>query len=559
MAKSVESEGKNMARQNAQPVTFNRTIRTDRAVAMTSARAGKVVPVAYVPLLAGDAASGRVGIDIELQEMPRPLLNGVVANIQAWVVPKAAHPQFMGYDEYMHARTGELIKTLGAADRTPPDFFDVATGADVATFAGSDFAKALGLHVPASADINTDLIDAFNLVYNFRLAAHSSKLTRREYASENMANATALPRAFWPKSTMTKIVPDYEAALIKGNLSLDVSAGQLAVQGIGMGNAPPTATAGGGSIALWSDNTDGTTGPAKGYTRADQYIYFETDSAGVPLVVAEMAGSTIGTTLADIDKARTTQAFAKLRETYAGNDATGFANDDTLVAMLMSGLRVPDDVFKRPILLNQKQVGFGFTERYATDAANLDDSVTQGRVSAMLSLNVPEMLTEAQIVITVEVVPEFVQEAQSDEWLLATSVSDLPDALRDVQRTEPVDVVLNRRRDARHTTPSGAYGYEPMNEKWNRDYQRLGGAFYQANPAVPVTDQRSAVWMPGIIDPAFTADHWLVPDAFPHDVFSDTLADAFECVVRHDVKISGLTQIGDVLSEDNNNYAEVQS
>lgn len=547
-----------MARQQTSPVTFNRTTRRDRSITMTSGRAGKVVPVAYFPVLNGDAGSGRVGIDIELGEMPRPLLNGVFANVQAWLVPKCAHPQFAGYDDYMHARLGTDIKTLGAADRTPPAFFTTLTGADLTTVANSELFKALGVHLSSGQDINTDLIDAFNLIYNFRLAAHSSKLTRREYASENLANSVALPRAFWPKSAMTRVVPDYEQALVKGSLDLDVSAGRLPMSGMALVNNSPT-----GAPTSPADTHDGLGADAAGSNWVDvsgsNRLYVEHDNANPDIlqVFAEMSGQSISTTLADIDKARTTQAFAKLRQSYAGNDATGFDNDDTLVAMLMSGFRVPEDNFKRPILLDNRVVPFGFTERFATDGASLDDSVSQGRASAVLSLNIPQMICEGTVIVTVEVLPELLQEAMSDEWINATEVADLPDALRDVQRTEPVDQVLNRRRDARHTTPNGLYGYEPMNDVWNRNYTRLGGAFKQDDPANPFTEQRAALWLAGIVNPGFTSDHWLAPASFPHDVFSDTLADAFECVVRHDVTINGLTQIGDVLEEDNSNFNAV--
>ena len=118
-----------------------------------------------------------------------------------------------------------------------------------------------------------------------------------------------------------------------------------------------------------------------------------------PAIYAEMAGQSVGITLADFDKARTTQAFAKLRTAYAGNDATGFDNDDTLVALLMQGLNVPEDEFKRPWLLDSKRVPVGFAERFATDAANLDQSVTLGRASAQLSLNVPQLDMGGMIVI----------------------------------------------------------------------------------------------------------------------------------------------------------------
>ena len=112
-----------MARQSTTPVKFNKTTRKDASVLMSSARAGVVVPAGYVPLLPGDSASGRVGIDIQLKEMPKPLLNAVHANVQAWVIPKSAHPKFAGRDELQHAFTGDVIKALGAPDRTPPAYF----------------------------------------------------------------------------------------------------------------------------------------------------------------------------------------------------------------------------------------------------------------------------------------------------------------------------------------------------------------------------------------------------------------------------------------------------
>ncbi|WP_283178838.1 hypothetical protein [Gemmobacter sp. 24YEA27] len=154
-----------MARQSTTPVTFNRTVRPDQSVTMTSGRAGKVVPVGYIPLLAGDSCGGQAGIDLELREMPKPLLNGVTANVQAWFVPKSAHPQFSGMDELLHARTGEPIKFLGGAgktQRTPPAFFHQATGANLTAAMNSELFKSLGIHVVPSAPINTDLIDAFN-------------------------------------------------------------------------------------------------------------------------------------------------------------------------------------------------------------------------------------------------------------------------------------------------------------------------------------------------------------------------------------------------------------
>lgn len=546
-----------MARQSTAPVQFNQSTRKDTAVTMTSGRAGVVVPLGYFPLLPGDSASGRVGADIVLAEMPKPLLNGVTANFQAWFVPKSALPQFPGRDELQHAMTGKPIKALGAADRTPPPFFTEISGANLTTAAASDFFKTLGLHIPAGETINSDLVDAFVTIYNFRLAAHSSRLPLRKFAAQAIAEACALPPAFWPSSRFSRVVPDYERALVVGSLDLDVIAGRLPVTGVAFEGSPQIyANSPGrdvtGNVTYPFIAVDGSAGN-KVITKATT----GTAASTKPDIWAEMAGITMGVSLADIDKARTTQAFAKLRAAYAGNDHTGFENDDTLVALLMQGIAVEADDFKRPWLLDSKRVPVGFAERFATDSANLDKSVTQGRASATLSVNVPRQEVSGVVLITVEVLPERIDERMNDEWLCMTSFNELPNALRDVQRVEPVDLVYNRRVDAKHTTPNGLYGYEPMNDKWNRDFTRLGGVFYQATPGAGWTENRANIWQTEIINPAFTSTHYLAPSPFPHDVFADQLGPAFEAVCRHAVTIVGLTQIGDVLAEANDNFTAI--
>lgn len=544
-----------MARQSTTPVQFNKSTRKDSCVTMTSGRAGEVVPVGYFPVLPGDSASGRVGIDVQLAEMPKPLLNAVTANFQAWFVPKSAHPRFPGRDELMHAMTGEKIKSLGAADRTPPAYYD-SWGAGT-TIGSRPFFKTLGIHIPADKGINKDLVDAYNLIWNFRAAAHSSRINRRPYAAEDATNSTTLAPAFWPSSRFASVVPDYERALVVGSLDLDVVAGRLPVTGIGVGSADATSV---GGITKATDGRDetGVNIYSGNSSVGDTWSFKAAGVNGLLDIWAEMSGQNIGVSLADIDKARTTQAFAKLRTAYAGNDSTGFDNDDTIVALLMQGLPVPADQFKRPWLLDSKRVPVGFAERFATDAANLDASVTQGRASAQLSINLPLSDVEGVVIITCEVLPERIDERMSDEWLHCTTYDDLPNALRDVQRIEPVDMVLNRRLDAKHTSPSEVYGFEPMNNKWNRDFTRLGGAFYNATPGGGFTENRANIWQTEIVDPEYGETHHIAPQPFPHDVFSDTAAPAFEVVCRHAVTLVGLTQIGDVLAESNDDYAAIQ-
>lgn len=541
-----------MARQSTSPVSFPTTQRPESGVLMSSARAGKVVTVAQFPLLAGDSASGQVMLDFRLKDMPKPLLNAALFNVQAWVVPRTAFPQFGSFQEVMHARTGEVIKTLGQADRTPPPFFTTIDGAALTTAAGSDMFRTLGLHVAAGAEVNSDIIDAFNVVYNFRLAAYSQRLNRRPYATEDIAEATRFPPAFWPAAAMRGIVPDYERALVVGSLDLDVSAGlvELPFQRFGVSGTDYV-----GNAAVSSNATNFAIFTAVGGT----------DNNGISIEVpvsgpfyGDLTGQTITTTLADLDKARATQAFAKLRATYAGNDTTGFNNDDAIVALLMQGLDVAPELFNRPILLDAKTVPVGFQERFSSDATALDASLTRGGSAVRLSLNIPKLPTGGHVIVTVELVPERVNERMSDEYLYATSVGDLPDALRDTLRVEPVDIVLNRRIDAKHVTPNGAYGFEPMNGKWKREFTRLGGEFYQATPGAGWTETRAQIWQTELVNPTFGTSHYLCPEDFPHDVFADTTGPAFEFVCRHMVAIQGITQFGDVLVENNDEFAAVQ-
>lgn len=553
-------------RQSTKAVEFNRSIRTDEVVLMTSGRAGKVVPVGYVPLLPGDSCAGRVGVDIQLGEMPRPLLNAVTANVQAWFVPKTAMPQFSGPDEIAHAFSGKPIRSLGRADRPAQPFYTQVQGTVLTTALSSEFFKTLGIHVPAASSINADLIDAFNLIYNFRLAAHSSRLALRKYSMESTALATSLPPAFWPSSRFANVVPDYERALIVGNLDLDVSAGSITLSGSApvtgitqgsnfiQGGASGASLVGANGAVAVNEGTSNLYFARKANNPSGAVLDINAQLAGI---AASMAGSRLGVTLAQIDMARTTQAFAKVRAAFGGNDTTGFDNDETLVALWMQGLQVDGGQLERPWMLDSKRVPIGFSERFATDGTNLDKSVTQGRASVQLSLNVPVAAFGGVIMFTVEVLPERLDERMSDEWLLTTRVTDLPNALRDVQRVEPVDLVPNRRLDAKHTAPAGLYGYEPMNDKWNRSFTRLGGVFYQATPGAEYSQQRSAIWQIDLIDPAYSSSHFLAPVNFPHTVFSDTIAPAFEVVCRHVVKIAGLTQIGDILSENDNNYGAI--
>lgn len=524
-------------RQSTNEIQFDRTRRGDQNSVRTSFRAGVVAPLGMVPVMRGDSGAGRVSISLALAEMPKPIENAVIARAQAWFVPRPALPQFAGIDEYLHAFQGRSITALGQATRAAQNLFATETsGAAITALANSELFTTMGIHLVSGEPVNLDYVDAFNLVYNFRLAEHSSKLPRRSYYAEDAAGSVTLPPAFWPRSRMHSVVPDYERALVVGQLDLDVTAGQIPVR---------AATAGAGDRNVYRDAATGN-------------IYLNGGSASDALY-ADMAGEVVPTSLADIDKARTTQAFAKLLANYAGVDHSGFNNDDVIISELMQGYKVEDDLYNRPWLLDSKTVSFGMLERHATDAANLDDSVSTGTAQAVLSINLPRNEYGGVIVYTVEVMPELLTERASDEYLYVTNSDGLPNALRDIQRVEPVDNVLSRRIDTAHTSPASLYGYEPMNDKWRRQFTRLGGEFRSATPGAHVTTARTAVWQAEIVDPVFADDHFLCPSPFPQDVFSVPGNDAVNCIAFSDIVFSGITQFGAPLVEDNAEFVRVEA
>lgn len=551
-------------RQDTQPIQFGFTRRMDNTSIRTSGPAGVSIPLVAGPIFRGDSVAGRVLIDAELAEMPKPLENAVIAKAQFWVVPRPALPQFEGLDEYTHSYHGKTISRLGAAARSAPALFDtVGTGA-IAAAQSSEFFKALGISLVAATAINTDYIDAYVLIYNFRLAAHTSKATRADYYQEDAVAALELKPAFWPRNRMFDIVADYELALQVGNLDLDIASGSIPVGGIGVkGTAIGTA----GSTTLFRE-TDGTETTKTGWEARESpasaagmaKFVIEEGTTGYPAIYAEMAGQTIATTLANLDAARKTQAFAKRVAAMAGSDFSGFNNDDVVISELMQGFNVPPELQNRPWLVDSKTAIFGMSERHATDAANLDDSVTTGRVQMSLSVNIPKMEYGGVYLCIFEITPERLFERQGDPYLYITDADGLPNAMRDVLRTDGfVDTVPNWRIDALHSSPTATYGYEPMNAKHQREFTRLGGEFRQTTPGTPITTARTAIWQPDVVDPAYTLFHHQVPHPFPADVFSAPSADVVNISAVAQLTMTGITQFGEPLVEDNSEFSLVEA
>lgn len=545
-----------MIKHDTNPLQFPRTLRNWNQSLLTTGVAGVSIPFGFVPLFREDSCTGRVTVVAELAEMPKPLENAVIGRLQTWMVPRPSLPQFSGLDEYTHSYQGKNITQLGAAGRTPPSLFDtISHSAVYATANGNEFMRATGLTVEAGATGNTDYVDSYILVHNFRLAAHSSKMTRADYYQENNTTALELKPAFWPRSRFHSVVADYESALVTGALDLDFSAGSIPISGLGTTSvvAPAGPTA---SVRDTFTGT-GTTTYDDWYNTSAMIVKTDDGSPPLPKVFAEMQGQSITTTLASIDVARKQQSFAKAVAAMDGNQFSGFNNDDVLILDLMNGFTVPNELLNRPWLLDSKTGIFGMTERHASDAANLDDSVTVGQLTLSTSINVPTQKYGAIVFSHFEFMPERLYPRGKDNYLEITTEAQLPNALRDSLNPEPVEIVTNGEIDTAHTTPAGTYGYRELNGKWNAEMTLLGGDFQSLTPGTPATAARTAMWQPEYIDPVLTSDHWVCPHPFPQDPFSVPGNDTVTLSVRVDATISGLTQFGSALVEDNSEFADI--
>lgn len=538
-----------MARQSTTPISFPRTRRMDRGALRTSGRAGQMQIAAYMPLLRGDSAAGRFTGQFKLSHMPKPIMNRVMLNMQVWFVSHLCHPRFASANELMHSYQEKQIISLGEAPRNPPRYFNTYGPTERAIIKGSDHFKHLGLHDNQNT-LNDELLDIYSLIYNFRLAAHSTKLARRQYFQENPAQAAKFSPAFWVENRFTRVVPDYDKDLVMGAMSLDVAAGQLPVKGI---RRVGTGTVDGAANGLFNSTNAGNATTRIGNTT--NWLEFDIRGA-TDAIYAEMMGTTIISTLRDIDTARQTQAYAKVRRALAGNNPSGYDADLVIMAELMQGF-TPMTNLERPVLIDHKVVPFSLHERPATDGPNLEMSTSDGVAQVDLSINVPETDTGGMIMVTYEVVPERIYERQRDPYFNKTAPGDLPNALRDVLRPEPIDTVVNSRLDANHSTPAGLYGYEPMNDQWNREFTRLGGQFF-SDTGTEWTEARSSLWLAGVSNPVYSRDHFLVPENMDHSVFSKTDGPAYEAAFQHDLLVTGITQFGDILAENNGEFAAIE-
>jgi hypothetical protein len=529
------------------PIDVQKSTRRDRGRVLTSADAGKILPLKYIPMLREDAVRrGKVRVNIEMMETAEMLMNGIGVNVMAHYVPMLAFDRFNGsMEELNRSYKGETgiggtvipyfeknkyynLSTNQVVSWEPPDATPYGTAADTddnAVHKTATFYQTMGMHFEQASGVNLTIVEAYNAIVNHRRKARSASLPTRNSFDHSLAEA------FWSLDN-NHIVPDFDQKLIDGEVSLN-----------GLTFKAPVRSKG-------AEAADGTNSYPTGVTADITALSNVTRPDGTSLASASewadiwaelTSGGNATMSLADIDQARKTAAFAKLRSLYDGID------DEHIIDLLMEGIRVPEETMKQPILLAKQSTMIGYNQRYATDAANLDTSVTNGYATVDLSLRTPQMNTGGVIMVTAEIVPEQLWERKKDYFLYETNPDNLPNYLRDFLDPEKVSIVKNDHLDVNHSTPNGTFGYAPLNHEYQRDMVNVGGKYYR--PANDAFDEdRAKIWTVEATNPSLSDDFYLV-SSLHKKVFSDQVSDSFEITCISDVEITGNTVFGEGLIE----------
>lgn len=517
------------------PTAHQRTRRTDAVSVVTSSFGGKLVPLAMVPLLREDGIlNSRVSINLQMAETADMLLNPVRVSAMAYLVPKLAFERFADMGSIDRSYNGQQ-----EIDGSVIPWFETTQG----TENNNAIIKTLGKHVPVGEDYNTDYVEAYNAVWNYIALQRSSSLTARDRLDGSLAPA------FWEHTQMRHVVPTFDAAMIEGNVPVSFTGGTQELEVI---RRP-----GSGSNVYYQAGTDVEMTQSTGAffsggarLRSDQSQDSSFDPSGN--LYAELREEGVQISLANIEQARETRAWAKMRAQYQG------ISEDWMIDQLLAGMRLNDETLKSPILMDHADTIVGMSERYATDGDNLDKSVADGRTSLSLNLRAPALQTGGVLVICGQALPEMIYERQRDYYFRATAVDNLPNRTADELDPQPVSTIKNGEVDESHTQANDLFGYAPLNHEWMRRAPSVGGKYYRNDPSDPWDENRNRIWSTEVVDPTLGPDFYL-STTLSHSVFADSNTDPFEWWVAGDVQIDGLTYFGETLREALGDYDAVEA
>ena len=527
---------------STRPVSHLQTVRRDDLACVTSMLGGEFLPIAMVPLLREDRAlNSTVTLNFQMSETSDMLLNAVRATASAWLVPKMAFERYSGYDSINRSYNGQ------------PEIDDLI----IPWFqpwdpAGKAIIEKMGLHFPDGSMANSDYVEAYNAVWN-----HIAKNMSKDIELRDSFDGTLAP-GFWEHSQMKHVKSTFDDAMMEGQIGVEFEQTDLPVRGLGV-TSPMTSlptnigdhldTAGDGADRPYFGSRIRGTTPGDG---ENMFAVEFNSTTGLPAVFAELKSEGLQISLANIDLARETAAWARLRTRYQGLD------EDWMMDQLLSGIAMPEEAMKQPILLDKKSVPFGMMQRYATDGASLDQSATNGATSMQLRVRTPAVNTGGIIVICAQSAPEMVYERQRDYYFMADSVDKLPNRTADELDPQPVVEVFNVEVDEIHTLPGEVFGYAPLNHEWMRNKPKVGGKYYRSDPTGPWDEDRNRIWDTTTVDPQLGEDFYLTSN-IRHDVFMDQTDDHFEVWASGSISIQGLTHFGPMLRESTDDYEKVQA
>ena len=531
-------------RLNTSPIPVQRSVRKHDLRVLTSLPAGKMVPLAAIPLLREDAITrGMARVSFEMMETAEVLMNAVNVSVKAYLVPNLAFERFVSMDDINRSYEG-----VGRGTDPVIPWFETMAGP---AHGVNEILTYMGKHFKVGNPINTAYIEAYNEIWNFRARNRSLNITPRARLDGTLAPA------FWLHNQFRHIVPDFDQALMDGEVALNVVNSKMPVKGLA------TTTGTSSTTTINNLKESGTTGTTS-YPNAAGVVAFDTaltasrahlivrhkPSSTEPDVWAELQDNGITVSLSNLELARRTQAFAELRRRYHGH------SDEWLIDLLMDGIEIPEQSWKQPILLADESTVFGMSKRYASDAANLTESVVNGMTAVDLKWAVPRVTTGGVVMIVAEITPEQLFERQKDQYLHVTAVAHVPQYLRDTLDPEKVSIVSNDYVDVDHATPNGTFGYAPLNYEWASNPPQIGGRFYRPAVNTAFDEARQRIWAVETVNPVLSADFYLCT-AMHQKPFVVTNQDPFEAVVRGAAMITGNTVFGPALIEANNDYAEV--
>ena len=528
------------------PLDLPRSMRLDEKRALTSFKAGEFSPLAAFPLLREDQVRrGIVSVNTEMLETAELIMNPVNMRVSIFLVPWLAFPRFQGSMDVLNRSYMGQPPLTGEA--VIPFFETEAMGAH----GSKEVYKRMGIHAAAATQVNTMYGESYNLVWNYLAKNMSPNLTLRAMNDRTIADA------FWINNQFKYIVPDFDQRVIDGEVPLSVNDARLPVSGIGF------KTSSNETNVVSIKESDGSTvtypsGWSVGQGAAPLAYFRELGGTGgteFPDIFAELTDQGLSISLANIQLARKTQAFARLRERFAehaGDDESG----EWIIDLLMQAIHIPDQALKNPMLLRSETVQFGQQKRFASDSGALMESATNGGASVDLTFSVPRINTGGIVMAFVEVTPDQLFERQKDMFFHTDAVADLPNALRDFLDPEQVEVVTKDFVDVSHANPTETFGYAHTNHAWNRRFYNIGGKFFRPAIDESVDEERMRLWANEVANPTLGPDFYLA-SAVHQKVFLDTEADNFETVTMARLEIEGNTVFGNTVIEASDNYDEV--